>query len=265
MPPKVKKKGTSQKLAQVLSTQRKRRKVRVKLRELTPMEKAIKQASDKAAAAADGRRRSARASGPAPVPPQYFTDPTWGLHTAQAGGSSMTVVLGPHAGESTHYGSTPAANTPSVMRKLLDEFGAYGWIAGHLLNDNLGGAGVARNLTPLTTAGNKNHLNGCETLIKNTIAKAASRARNYRGDEHWYGVSYQVKVSDEKYDALGVDDGFPATIATHLLVSAKVVRQHKQTLVVSDLPAAEDPSEIYFAPFVDKRIENVMLAVDDAA
>ena len=263
MPPKAMKTGSSQKLAQAktaLSKKRKTRK-RVMVRELTATEKAVKQTMEKATAVAAGQRRSARASAAAPIPPQYFTAPTWGIHTGKDGGSSMTVVLGPYAGESTNYGSAPANNTPSVMRKLLDEFGAYGWIAGHLLNDNLGGHGGAQNLTPLTTAGNKNHLTGCETLIKNTIEKAAGRARNNRGDEYWFGVDYEVKVSDDKHDALGVDDGFPTTIATLLLVTAKVVRQHKQTLVVSDLPVDEDPSDIHFDPFTDKPIQNTMLAV----
>lgn len=264
MPPKVMKTGSSQKLAQAksaLSTKKRTPKRVVMVRELTPAEKALKQAMEKAAAVAAGQRRSSRASAAAPIPPQYFTAPTWGIHTAKDGGSSMKVVLGPYAGESNNYGSTPANNTPLVMRKLLDTFGTYGWIAGHLLNDNLGGHGVARNLTPLTTAGNKNHLTGCETLIKTTIAKAAGRARNNRGDEYWFGVDYEVRVSDEKHDALEEDDGFPTTIATHLLVTAKVVRQHKQTLVVSDLPVDEDPSDIHFNPFTDKTIQNTMLAV----
>lgn len=253
MPPKKKPKGSSQKLTQLTSTIARKRKPRVMVRPLTPLELALAAVTTGTVA-----RRSARAA--APAAPQYFSAPVWGVSSPAAGGSKMNVTLGPTAVHSTNYGSVPTGNTPSVMRRLLDNYAPYGWIAGHLLNDNLGGPGTAKNLTPLTTAGNKNHLNGCETLIKNTITKAYSRTLYNKTDEYWYGVEYEVVVSDEKYAA---DGTFPATVPTHLTVSATIVKQHKQTSAVTPMTAAEDPSNLYFAPISNLRIENTMLVVDE--
>jgi hypothetical protein len=172
----------------------------------------------------------------------YFTAPTYGDSTAVRGATRMSVVLGPSAGNPTNYGSGPDPNTPTVMRGLLDgEHNGHGWIAGHLLNDNLGGPGKRWNLTPLTTAGNKNHLNGCEARIKNLLYSAFSRTLYNKSDQYWFGVDYTVRVSDEKWD-----DTHPHLmhVATMLIVSAKVVKKDKATGAVTDV-TADGASVVY--------------------
>lgn len=184
--------------------------------------------------------------------PRYFVNPVFTPRAAlREGGERMTVVIGPAQGQSTMYGSTPEANTPATMRTLLDNYPSFGWVAGHLLNDNLGGPGVALNLTPLTTAGNKNHLNAVEAQIKRSIDRAFSRTEFHKDDTHWYGVDYKVVVKDTPWPDM------PVFVSTHLIVSAKVVRQHKTTLVVEDTPA-DDPCalSIYFSPISDVEVEN---------
>jgi hypothetical protein len=187
--------------------------------------------------------------------PRYFVEP---VHTSRPdpteGGAHMYVVIGPGQGEIGMYGSTPLPNTPATMRALLDRdrhLRAFGWVAGHLLNDNLGGPGIAINLTPLTTAGNKNHLNAIETTIKNTIDKCYSRVVNYRKDRYYYGVEYEVTVADSPWPNMR------EFVTTHLLVSAKVVRADKTTGIVEDCPDSDpDAQRLYFAPVVDVVVDN---------
>jgi len=184
--------------------------------------------------------------------PRYFVNPVFTPRAAlREGGERMTVVIGPAQGQSTMYGSTPEPNTPGTMRTLLDTYPSFGWVAGHLLNDNLGGAGVSHNLTPLTTAGNKNHLNAVEAQIKRSIDRAFSRSAFNKDDPYWYGVDYKVVVKDAPWP------GMPVFVTTHLIVSAKAVRQHKTTLVIEDTPA-DDPCalSIYFSPISDVEVEN---------
>jgi hypothetical protein len=168
----------------------------------------------------------------------------------------MEVTIGPLQGGIGYYGSVPEGNTPSVMRTLLDEYPAHGWVAGHLLNDNLGGPGVAKNLTPLTTAGNKNHLNTCETLIKNTITACYSRTLYEKKDEYWYGVYYKVVVPDGSENRWG--DGHPwDKVAVSFRVWAHCVRMSKNDGSISVLSAQDAPSDsVYFNPLVNVSVIN---------
>lgn len=183
------------------------------------------------------------------TPPRYFREPVYGAFDEGYGGSSMNVQIGPGQGGIGNYGSTPETDTPTNMRWLKDNKPAFGWIAGHLLNDNLGGPGVAKNLTPLTTIGNKNHLNGCEAAIKVSIDRAFSHSAD-KTQQYWYGVEYEVAVSDNAWPNLAV------FATTHLTVSAKVIRQNKLTKVIDDAPELGTPVSIYFKPIVNVRIDN---------
>ncbi|HTE47429.1 MAG TPA: hypothetical protein VK636_19465 [Gemmatimonadaceae bacterium] len=201
-------------------------------------------------------RALARAATGADKPsPRYFTDPLYGDWDAGTGATSMEVLIGPAQADLGNYGGTPDANTPTIMRMLLDspEYNYFGWIAGHLLNDNLGGPGWARNLTPLTTAGNKNHLNGCETFIKNYIDMCDRRVWANKAELYWYGVKYKVVVGDEKWGDPG--DGLLEFVATELRVWVEAVRMKKSDDVISSTPA-NDPSGMYFAPLVNFQIDN---------
>lgn len=201
------------------------------------------------------RARLPRAAATAKPAPRYLSAPRYGPSSKSGGAAWMRVVIGPAQGAVEHYGSRPAANTPSVMRQLLDDgdLNDFGWIAGHLLNDNLGGPGEAHNLTPLTTAGNKNHLNTCETAIKNFITAAYSRTLLNKADTHWFGVEYSVAVSDEKWDT---SHKALRRVATHLVINAKVVRQDKGTDAISDAMSDDCPITCYFDPMTNVRVDN---------
>lgn len=201
------------------------------------------------------REKSSRNRGPVHKAMQYMVAPLWGPHSASSGGTSMEVTLGPLGGNSEFYGSTPALNTPSVMRKLLDDHGSYGWVAGHLLNDNLGGPGIACNLTPLTTAGNKNHLNTCETLIKNTIGACFSRSIYEKTDPCWYGIYYKVVVGTEPYEKWGTAAPWNK-VALGLTVWAHCVRMDKTTGVITAGTSADTPSACWFDPLVKVVVDN---------
>lgn len=188
------------------------------------------------------------------VVPQYFVAPVYGDHCPKGGATSMKVTLGPAGALPTNYGSTPASNTPPVMRKLLNgEYNHFGWIAGHLLNDNMGGPGIAKNLTPLTTAGNKNHLNACETKIKNFLISAYSHCEFNKSDPYWYGVEYEVTVGDDKWDVEHVDLQY---VAQELRVSAKVVKMHKLSLLITDALKTEVAITSYFNPIINAAVDN---------
>ena len=191
---------------------------------------------------------------PAP-PPRYFVEPEWGAPVPFAGATWMSVVIGPGQGGPGMYGSRPEPGTPTVMRRLLDDgrLNGFGWVAGHLLNDNLGGPGNARNLTPLTTAGNKNHLVACEQRIKNFINAAYSRSRNYPNDTYWFGVAYEVTVGDEKWD-----DGHPSLchVAKAIYVTARVIKVDKQTGNMSNATRAQTGIRCFFGAIRNFAVDN---------
>ena len=126
-------------------------------------------------------------------PPRYLVPPKWGAANHYYGGTSMVVVLGPMAAESVNRGSKPQPNTPPTMTALHAAFGAHAWIAGHLLNEELGGPGINKNLTPLTHQANMVH-KGYEAAIKKAVLKARARAKSHPADTFWYGVYYKVTV-----------------------------------------------------------------------
>lgn len=182
-------------------------------------------------------RTSPRANaGKTIVMPVYFTAPVWGSSTAVAGGTYMHVQLGPASLDSVNRGSAPEANTPTVMERLNGigaRYAGFGWVAGHLLNDNLGGPGTAWNLTALTTAGNGEHSNKCEEPIKALIVRAHTRAEYSRNDEHWYGVDYTVKVIVDETWELDGHESYLKHVARRLEVSWHTIKQHKLTGTVT--------------------------------
>ena len=83
---------------------------------------------------------------------RYFSSPVHGKKSAKTSGTSMEVILGPEAVASTNYGSkTNSASISSHMRPINDKDYLVApsgktsglWVAGHLLNDNLGGSGTS--------------------------------------------------------------------------------------------------------------------------
>jgi hypothetical protein len=158
------------------------------------------------------------------IVPRYHMAPAYGPR-GLSGGTRMEVVLGPAAAHPVNYGTgTSMLSIPRLMQPLHQRDPGK-WIAGHLLNDNLGGSGTDdRNLTPLTQTANKRH-SGIETRVKEMCDIADLYHRNNPRAAFWYGVRYSVEVS-----ALTFGDFAPYDrVASHITVTARVVTIDKQT------------------------------------
>ncbi len=137
----------------------------------------------------------------------------------------MRVILGPAATESTSYGSrTSASSIPGLMSGLHRRDPGK-WVAGHLLNDNLGGSGKRRaNLTPLTQNANKRH-----SCFENKLTRLCYYASLYHGNnpkaDFWYGIDYVVKVSGETFGDFKPYNGAPF----HIIIEANVVTVDKKS------------------------------------
>ncbi|MCH9684443.1 MAG: hypothetical protein K0V04_23615 [Deltaproteobacteria bacterium] len=107
----------------------------------------------------------------------------------------MDVILGPMAAESSNYGSGTGPNSIKKLMKPLKDRDQGKWIAGHLLNDNLGGSGSdPKNLTPLTATANKQH-SGFELKVKNACIKARQFHEANKNSDVWKCIHYRVNVS----------------------------------------------------------------------
>jgi hypothetical protein len=180
---------------------------------------------------------------PPVIVPRYHSKPVYGL-VGPTGGTEMSVILGPHAAKSVNYGSkTCALSIPGLMAPLhLRDPGK--WVAGHLLNDNLGGSGTdSRNLTPLTQNANKRHAKW-ENRIKLVCERADLYHRNHPTASFWYGVRYKVVVSPITFGGFAPYSGAPS----HITIRAKVVRVDKATKLVSDLPLIDKMRNYNFGP-----------------
>lgn len=135
----------------------------------------------------------------------YFVKPSWGPTDAgrRCTGTSMKVVLGPLAVDSRNYGSrtNPSSIHQAMVPLKRKDYIQFGknmtkkglWVAGHLLNDNLGGSGTqTTNLTPLTQTANKNHAT-YENYVKNMLIVSGQLVRA-KSLNYMVGVEYQVNV-----------------------------------------------------------------------
>jgi hypothetical protein len=193
---------------------------------------------------------------------RYFSYPIHGTKSTKTSGTSMEVILGPEAVETTNYGSkTNSDSISSRMRPLNDKdylVSSSGkksglWVAGHLLNDNLGGSGTSgENLTPLTQTANKQHA-GYEGKIKRALESSAQILRNNTKVPFVVGVHYKVEVSD---DAFG--DFTPYNKApSHITITANLVKVCKTTreitpLGIVDWPHIPPQQTIFLKPAVFK-------------
>ena len=162
------------------------------------------------------------------IVPRYHVDPVHGPR-GNSGGTRMEVVLGPSAAKSVYYGSaTGPMSIPHLMRPLhLRDPGK--WVAGHLLNDNLGGSGMDDvNLTPLTQTANKLH-SGFETRVKEMCEIADLHHRTNPNASFWYGVHYTVEVSATTFGDFAPYNRVPS----HITAQSRVVKVDKQTGVVT--------------------------------
>ncbi|MCX2743880.1 DUF4157 domain-containing protein [Mangrovivirga sp. M17] len=72
-------------------------------------------------------------------------------------------------------GSSPTQAAHTLYDKLnLRRLGKGAfYVRGHLLNDNIHGPGIWKNMTPLSVKGNKNHLQDVETKVKTAVSSGA--------------------------------------------------------------------------------------------
>lgn len=100
-------------------------------------------------------------------------------------GNKMKAYLDP---ADRQRGSAPGENVLCKTMNALEEAGYSQMKRGHLLNDNLGGPGIACNLFPITAEANHLHLLNAENHIKQHLSNI------YNG-----GVMYSVEVTEANY------------------------------------------------------------------
>lgn len=112
------------------------------------------------------------------------------------GGSGVTAVLGPDLGDGQRRGTpTNSSSLQPVMSMLNTSTSPHSWVAGHLLNADLGGIGTDdRNLTALTSAANANHKT-FESHVKRLLARCRALDLQQPDATSWYGLRYTVGVS----------------------------------------------------------------------
>lgn len=202
-----------------------------------------KPAVEKAKAAAPGtkagagtKKEPAKRPGrapPLPPFPIYLEEPKWGAKVAGRGGTSVEVVLGPAACDPANYGSKASAKAVRMLGRLKKSpLSDMNWIAGHLLNDNMGGSGAdPANLTPLTSNANKRH-SGIELKVKAAVIRAKQVAQAHYAEIKKRpvvdpkqivinGIFYSVTVGMGRFGPTKKLKGLWAT--NQLLVTASVV------------------------------------------
>ena len=76
----------------------------------------------------------------------------------------------------------------------------------HLINERLGGLGVANNLVPRSTANNRDHHNSVENNIKNLVGhnpRAAAAITARKVVYYKLTVTYRTDTSDAAYNPTG--------------------------------------------------------------
>jgi hypothetical protein len=144
-------------------------------------------------------------------------------------GTSMEAVLGPDQAHSStgYYVSGTKTNSNSLrpfMQALLADSHMQGWVAGHLLNEEMGGLGDAdENLTPLTTRANGAH-KAYESHIKKMLHQCHLIDRDNKAHDYWYGVRYKVTAWPR---AMVTPDLIDTCVASHLAIRYKYIKIKK--------------------------------------
>ncbi|MEH6376317.1 hypothetical protein V7793_18630, partial [Streptomyces sp. KLMMK] len=124
-----------------------------------------------------------------------WAGPDYGVHDGRTGGTSVTVVVGPSvvAPGNTYLGGPPQTGECTIVEELNQRDGE-GWVKGHLWNDNLGGPGISRNMTPMTNTTNSRFNRAFEEPVKRMLLSCARHAQSNRNAPYWYGVRIQVST-----------------------------------------------------------------------
>jgi hypothetical protein len=191
---------------------------------ITKPHTATPQPLPQALAVAAGPRRSTRTPKiPRAVELQvYWGDPAFGGWQHFEGGTSVRADLGPAAGLTTNYGSGPSRGQCSAVESLnAAVYGGHSWIKGHLLNDNLGGQGVSKNLTPMTHHANMAY-KAFEASIKNAIAVCFHQGQ-FEYVDRWYGVRVAIDVVGQQWP--GAPDAAGRAVAQHVVTTADYIEK----------------------------------------
>ncbi|QLE75020.1 hypothetical protein FGW37_28515 [Streptomyces rectiverticillatus] len=124
-----------------------------------------------------------------------WAGPDYGAYDGRTGGTSVAVVVGPSvvAPGNTYLGGPPQAGECVIVEELNRRDGG-GWVKGHLWNDNLGGPGISRNMTPMTNTTNSRFNRAFEEPVKKMLLSCARHAQSSQSAPHWYGVRIQVST-----------------------------------------------------------------------
>lgn len=131
---------------------------------------------------------------------RYIVSPRYGKAFHGVRGSSMWTILGVDAADSGFRGGP----FDSIMRRM--GFDTNYWIAGHMLNQGLGGNGVTENFVPLTVMANRSH-STFENWIKGSYLNGVAHLNGYNPDPknknydypYWYGIYYAVIASRQMF------------------------------------------------------------------
>ncbi|GAB1640081.1 hypothetical protein [Krasilnikovia sp. MM14-A1259] len=155
----------------------------------------------------------------------YFVVPAYqAANPAAAGGCASTVTLGPGAANSTSGSATAGTSIPQALDDIRAAYPAKAFVAGHLINADLGGSGVvATNLTALTSAANSAHKN-FDNQIKYAL-NALRQTYQYLFDRGvditplTFGIHVSVETSGDYWG----DDYPDSCITTQLNCEADLV------------------------------------------
>ena len=128
--------------------------------------------------------------------PIFIVNPSWSAARPHGFGTEMHVVLGP-AAALLRSGTPTGGNSIRGIMTALDKRNPGRWIAGHLLNADLGGRGDdAENLAPLTRAANRAHAT-LEAKVKNACTVARQKQElQAKPPAFFYGVKYDIRAVD---------------------------------------------------------------------
>lgn len=122
----------------------------------------------------------------------YFVKPAYKTWTPYGGGTGVVATLTYRAVDPTNYGSGPQRGHCLCVNALNQEgYKGVVWVAGHLLNDNLGGPGLSWNLTPMTSWRNRTFNGDFEQPIKAALIKSR-QLDNTGAVDVWYGIKLTV-------------------------------------------------------------------------
>ncbi|AGT07571.1 hypothetical protein [Paracoccus aminophilus] len=152
-----------------------------------------------------------------------------GWQISDIGGTSMMAYLGPDVAAGLGTPTNVQKSLGPLMQSLHGSRSPKKWIAGHLLNADLGGSGTdSRNLTPLTTSANrahstfeqhiKNMLNECRQIEVDFSSTQQTRSVAAAAAQYpfYYGVRYTVTVSSDRYADRPDPADFHSYVASHI-------------------------------------------------